>query len=226
MNHADVRRKLGLYLDGQLTLADRARLDGHLDQCERCTHELWELRETVRLVRDLPDPAPPPGLVAGVVAAASEVRRPAARPSAWWAAPALAVLVAAGLWVFASQGGGGVGQESVDPALVSAPTAARPGERTLGASRAPGRVAPSNAAPSSAGLEDIDRALGLALRDPAAFVSVWREQSTPGAARWLAQVAAAARAASVSDEVRRRLVGLETPEARRLARSFEATAER
>jgi len=55
------------YLEGELSLDARALFDAHLDQCEVCSQELAEMRETVRLLRNLPTPEPPPDFVTQVM---------------------------------------------------------------------------------------------------------------------------------------------------------------
>ena len=67
MNHADVRGRMADYLEGDLVLSERALFDGHLDGCESCSHEFTQLRDTVRLLRSLPDPQPPALLVENVM---------------------------------------------------------------------------------------------------------------------------------------------------------------
>ncbi len=67
MNHAEIRSRIADYLEGDLELSQRARFDGHLDGCEPCSREVTELRETVQLLRSLPDPEPPPQLVENVI---------------------------------------------------------------------------------------------------------------------------------------------------------------
>jgi hypothetical protein len=55
------------YLDGELSLEKRALFDAHLDMCDECSRELGEMRETIRLLRNLPSPEPPPDLVSNVM---------------------------------------------------------------------------------------------------------------------------------------------------------------
>jgi hypothetical protein len=59
--------QLGGHLEGDLTPEDFARVDAHLAECGACATELRELRETVALLRGLPDPVPPPRLAAEVM---------------------------------------------------------------------------------------------------------------------------------------------------------------
>jgi hypothetical protein len=51
------------YLEGHLDLTRSALLDAHLDVCADCSRDFAEMRATVSLLRDLPDPEPPPLMV-------------------------------------------------------------------------------------------------------------------------------------------------------------------
>jgi hypothetical protein len=55
------------YLDGELSLDFRALFDAHLDQCDDCSRELTDMRDTIRLLRTLPNPEPPVDLVSDVM---------------------------------------------------------------------------------------------------------------------------------------------------------------
>ena len=100
MNCEHVRTRIGDHLEGDLELAERARVDDHLAGCPSCTAELRELRGTVALLRGLADPEQPAGLPEKVFAriAAGE-----GRPAAWvrglWrvAEPRVVMALAAGL---------------------------------------------------------------------------------------------------------------------------------
>jgi hypothetical protein len=59
---------LGEYLEGDLALDQRARVDGHLDECEECAREARELRQTVSMLRDLPMDVAPPDVADAVMA--------------------------------------------------------------------------------------------------------------------------------------------------------------
>ena len=78
MIHLRARKLLGDYLEGDLELDQRARVDGHLDECEECAREARELRQTVSMLRDLPMDVPPPDVADAVMAriAAGEGRPP------------------------------------------------------------------------------------------------------------------------------------------------------
>jgi hypothetical protein len=62
-----VSDRLGGHLEGDLSLAEFARVDAHLAVCAECAAELRELRTTVALLRGLPDPAPPAELAEAVM---------------------------------------------------------------------------------------------------------------------------------------------------------------
>jgi anti-sigma factor RsiW len=51
--------RLSAYMDGQVTAAERTRVEAHLAGCPACAGELHALRSTVRLLREMP-PAPLP----------------------------------------------------------------------------------------------------------------------------------------------------------------------
>lgn len=59
MKHSEVHSYMPDYLEGSLDLTKRALLDAHLDACERCSRDFAEMRGTIALLRDLPDPEPP-----------------------------------------------------------------------------------------------------------------------------------------------------------------------
>lgn len=67
MNHADVRKCMPDYLEGDLSIDRRAVFDAHLDGCEDCRVEMKELRAVPRLLRGLPDVEPPPMLADDVM---------------------------------------------------------------------------------------------------------------------------------------------------------------
>jgi anti-sigma factor RsiW len=52
--HQRIREMLSLYIDGELSARDRARVEEHLVECTDCTWELETLRQTVDLVGQLP----------------------------------------------------------------------------------------------------------------------------------------------------------------------------
>ena len=83
MNHPEVRRRMGEYLQGDLSLAQRALFDAHLDGCPECAADLRALRETVQLLRDLPTPEVPIHLADRVVARIADGEGGAR----WWDAP-------------------------------------------------------------------------------------------------------------------------------------------
>ncbi len=67
MNHAVVTEHLADYLEGDLALDLRALVDAHLDGCTTCAQEVREMQQTIRLLRALPEPEPPPMIAANVM---------------------------------------------------------------------------------------------------------------------------------------------------------------
>jgi hypothetical protein len=106
MTHADVRRQLSEYLEGDLSERDEERVRAHLEECAECGAELRVLRRLVRELRELGSVEPPRDLADAVVARlrAGEGRRPRLRLgflerlSASWMVPLVA---AAGLGAIA-----------------------------------------------------------------------------------------------------------------------------
>lgn len=66
-SRSHVLDQLSDHLEGDLSLEDFTRVDAHLAECSACAAELRELRDTVALLRDLPDPMPPARLAAVVM---------------------------------------------------------------------------------------------------------------------------------------------------------------
>ncbi len=71
------QERLSLYLDGQLSDEEAARLEKHLEECETCTEQLATLRSTVELLRSAPAPRMPRPVVIpqSVIAAQRQTRR-------------------------------------------------------------------------------------------------------------------------------------------------------
>jgi hypothetical protein len=55
-----VLERLTDFLEGDLNEPDRARVASHLDQCPACRQTLAELKETIRLLGQLPKRLSPP----------------------------------------------------------------------------------------------------------------------------------------------------------------------
>lgn len=55
------------YLEGHLALNDRAVFDAHLDACAECSREIAEMRGTIALLRELPEPQVPGDFAANVM---------------------------------------------------------------------------------------------------------------------------------------------------------------
>jgi hypothetical protein len=67
LTHADVSKHLADYLEGDLALEHRAKVDAHLDSCGLCSRDVKEMSETIRLLRTLPEPELPPMISANVM---------------------------------------------------------------------------------------------------------------------------------------------------------------
>lgn len=67
MNHAEVKKRLADYLEGDLSLERRALVDAHLDSCEECALEVAELEQTILILRSMPEPETPPMIAANVM---------------------------------------------------------------------------------------------------------------------------------------------------------------
>ena len=51
MNHADIKRHLADYLEGELPIDQRALVDAHLDACDSCAGEVDEMLQT-EMIKD------------------------------------------------------------------------------------------------------------------------------------------------------------------------------
>jgi hypothetical protein len=85
---------LSAFLDGELSAADRAAVEGHLRDCAACARELEELAAVDAFARELPVPAPAGYFEALPGRVRARVRRPARipRPALWAVAAAAAVM--------------------------------------------------------------------------------------------------------------------------------------
>lgn len=185
MNHSEVRALLGDYLEGDLELAELARVEAHLPDCRSCSEELRELRATISLLRGLPEQEPPPDLVEAVMArlAAGEGRAPIAlRAFRRMAEPRFLPLAAAvaGLAFFAGLqvvplGEGAPSSPATGGVAVRAPRvgpiAELPASSGMLAAEAPSGVG-SAFAGAGPGLlvPDLDGALQLLRSDPVALL--------------------------------------------------------
>ncbi len=160
MKKADIESRMADYLEGDLPLEDRALFDAHLDANPEAAREVDELRRTIDMLRSLPDPEPPAGLVGNVM---REIRLQETNRSWWqrlstalspggapqWAVPMLA---AAALVVLAILSGdltaptGGGDPASSTPQTLALAESAAPG----GAREGRDRDARSPSAPSAA----------------------------------------------------------------------------
>jgi predicted anti-sigma-YlaC factor YlaD len=97
-----VDNSLARYCDGELSPADRSRVEAHLATCARCRTALEDVRFSARLVRQLGVVPAPPSVWNGIEAALPMPER--GRPAAYgirWAVACVAMLALAGAtyWV-------------------------------------------------------------------------------------------------------------------------------
>ena len=75
-----VKNHLPDYLEGDLSLDDRASVDEHVGQCADCAIEVHEMEETILLLRGLPEPETPPMIAANVM---RRIRSGETEPGFW-----------------------------------------------------------------------------------------------------------------------------------------------
>ncbi len=82
------RKRLGAYLDGELSGPERASVERHLETCESCRSVLSGLKELGPLLGAFDAPPVPSGLTGRVMAAAVRPEREATtvgwNPLKWW----------------------------------------------------------------------------------------------------------------------------------------------
>lgn len=118
--NVEVREQLPDYLNGTLPASRRAELEAHLLGCEECREEL----ETIRLVREVFDPAPAVN-VQGIVAALPRhqaIRRSWVRRHAVQLAAAISFIALGGMSLAVARSffvDGGVVADSVTPGVAA-----------------------------------------------------------------------------------------------------------
>lgn len=98
------RRRLGAYLDDELSQRARGVLRRHLQECASCRSELAALQRLQPALTASEAPPVPPELAAGILAAARDhkIRRPepVTSPLSWWRlAPARLQVAAVGMLI-------------------------------------------------------------------------------------------------------------------------------
>jgi mycothiol system anti-sigma-R factor len=96
MNHDEVSRLMGAYLDGELDLTTCVKLEEHLAGCEACQREMEGEREMIEVVRsETPRFEAPAFLKTRILAAVREESAAAGVPFwkgiSWWLASGIAV---------------------------------------------------------------------------------------------------------------------------------------
>jgi len=100
-----ISKKLSAYQDGEVTRTEKAAIENHLSTCEVCRKKHEALLLTYRILKDLPEIEPAPGLSRQIVNRATQAQEPfwiQILGSAFRSLPASAamvILAAAGLLI-------------------------------------------------------------------------------------------------------------------------------
>ncbi|MFH1436823.1 MAG: zf-HC2 domain-containing protein [Pseudomonadota bacterium] len=103
MDCKEAKEKLSAYMDAELDADGRREVDGHLETCERCSHELQRMEAVWELIAGVETPEPPAHMPDKITAGLSRAGETAAGRVAWrtllgWPMNAAAALaVAAGI---------------------------------------------------------------------------------------------------------------------------------
>lgn len=251
MRHADARRQLSEYLEGDLSQRDEARVRAHLDVCAECAAELRALSRALRALHDLSAVEPPHDVADAVMARlrAGEASPPRLRLAllerfslAW-----LPLAAAVGLGAIAYlEGPGGSADASAWLAHFLAP-APPAGEGAL--RRSPDRRPPpalvASAAPRAASLPTIASCLegapagdaaadacarwyawfvAMALEDARGFVHEVERLPAPAREPWLRRVSDFARRSGSAPLVGQQLRTSRDPQAAVIAKRFDQGA--
>jgi anti-sigma factor RsiW len=106
----NIIKKLSAYQDGEATTTEKAAIENHLSTCEVCRMKYEALLRTYRILRDLPEIEPAPGLSRQIVNRATQAQEPfwvQIFGSAFRSLPAsiaMVILAAAGLLIGAIMG--------------------------------------------------------------------------------------------------------------------------
>ena len=106
MKCSEVQELLSAYHDGELVEETRGEVSDHIATCDVCARRVDEFKSYSDTFSQLPQPAVPPDLWAGIAAQVAEpVQRPAERKRAWLhpavlaLAASVALILGAGLWM-------------------------------------------------------------------------------------------------------------------------------
>lgn len=186
---------LSAHLDGRLSAAESARLEGHLASCEPCRQLLGELRAVVEGLHALPSVPAPRSFALRPEQVDAPSRQTPVRPAAWAFGPAGAAAAALLLFVvlvgvdLGTLGGGGAPEGAEMPLAAEAVLEAeQPG---LGAAPA-GTPAPAPAMravqdeESEAGMPEAAADIAAPAEAPASLESPAAvEEEGDGAGRWV-----------------------------------------
>lgn len=82
-DHAEIHKLLSAYCNGDLSIADQARVEEHLASCPTCHTDLADLETTLRLIRSTPEVEPPPWLSSRIMARLREETVPRRKWYEW-----------------------------------------------------------------------------------------------------------------------------------------------
>ena len=81
MDHSEIRRMLSPYLDNAVSAGEKAEIEAHLSQCERCRTALFELNQMVGHLKDIQEIEPPPEMAAEIMRRVRNLPQP--KPALW-----------------------------------------------------------------------------------------------------------------------------------------------
>lgn len=105
MNCRYVQSRLSAYLDAELSGTEQQQIRSHLEQCIECSLELESLRQTKRILRQIPIVAPTRGPEYVLLRVRQSVPAPRRAPLFRWSTPrwwqyAGGIALAAAIWVW------------------------------------------------------------------------------------------------------------------------------
>jgi len=239
VTHGEVHERLGAYAEGDLPLPLRALVDAHLDACAECRTELRALRETIDLLRSLPDPEPSAGLADAVMRRLAEGdgapglrERVAAGLAPWlrpaWLAPAAALAGASVVFLALRTGG-----PWLRPAAEPPPPAPLVLRTPIGASAAPEAPEPTApppmrqappVPPEPGGGSPLDAAARRAIASPRSFLDELDRLAPPARDAWLEPLARYAARQRLAGQVVESLRSSGDPRGDAVAERFEQAA--
>ena len=185
--HDQVAELLSAYIDGEVTAAEQGLVEAHLASCAVCGRDLATLRQTVTLLRQLPQVAAPRPFTLRE----SDVQPLRPTRSAWWQSGWLRGAVAATAMLLCVAVAGGA--LLLERGMIGAPAAPAP-VALQSQSQAPAATQAAEAAPGARG--EAEKGAGNVAPAPTAPAQPQREAAAAEAAATAPQAATAAPAAA------------------------------